>query len=292
MTIYRDGVTPPRPAALAGSNAVLAAVRAAALAVVLAVATALAAAGCGASTPARTATAAGSTTPLAGQTTTEGHTTSTPTSATSTAPAAGSAAPPARRRRHRHPGPPAWRRALPDPHAGSLPQTDAIPSSHTATFTAEMRVLWDGIRTGSVAPAMPAFFPEAAYAQVKAIGDPYSDWRYRLVGDYALDIAAAHALLGASAHTARLLGVEVPAAGVKYVPANVCENGIGYEEVPNTRIVYRSGGVVRSLGIASLISWRGLWYVVHLGAVVRSADVGMLDDPADGTGVSAPSTTC
>ena len=52
---------------------------------------------------------------------------------------------------------------------------------------------------------MPAFFPEAAYLQVKTIGDPQSDWRDRLVGDYALDIAAAHALLGAHAAAARLL---------------------------------------------------------------------------------------
>ena len=49
-------------------------------------------------------------------------------------------------------------------------------------------------------PAMPAFFPEAAYVRLKAIGDPGADWTARLVGDYALDIAAAHALLGAAAH--------------------------------------------------------------------------------------------
>lgn len=183
-------------------------------------------------------------------------------------------------------------RALPDPTAGRLSQTSAIPSSHTATFRAEMRALWDGIRTGTPGPAMPAFFPEAAYAQLKAIGDPQSDWQARLVGDYALDIVAAHAVLGAGARTARLIGVDVPAAGVKYVPPEICENRFGYEEVPNSRIVYSRGGAVRSIGIASLISWRGIWYVVHLGAVDRSADVGIVDDASDGAGISAPSTTC
>jgi hypothetical protein len=60
-----------------------------------------------------------------------------------------------------------------------------------------MAALWRGVVTGGVAPAMPAFFPQAAYLQVKAIADPAADWRSRLAGGYALDVAAAHRLLGA-----------------------------------------------------------------------------------------------
>ena len=59
----------------------------------------------------------------------------------------------------------------------------------------------------------------------------------------------------------------------------------------NTRIVYSEGGQTRSLGIASLISWRGEWYVVHLGAILRGAG-GEVDRPATGAGYSAPSRTC
>jgi hypothetical protein len=49
---------------------------------------------------------------------------------------------------------------------------------------------------------------------------------------------------------------------------------------------------VRSFGIASLISWRGEWYVVHLGGIVRSSPGGEVDDPEAGPGSSAPSRSC
>jgi hypothetical protein len=41
-----------------------------------------------------------------------------------------------------------------------------------------------------------------------------------------------------------------------------------------------------------MISWRGVWFVVHLGAVVRSVAAGVVDDPAVGPGVPLPSSTC
>jgi hypothetical protein len=62
--------------------------------------------------------------------------------------------------------------------------------------------------------------------------------------------------------------------------------------MPNARVTYRAGGQLRSFGIASMISWRGVWYVVHLGAVLRSADSGTVDEPALGAGTSAYSGTC
>ena len=47
-----------------------------------------------------------------------------------------------------------------------------------------------------------------------------------------------------------------------------------------------------SIGIASLISWRGRWYVVHLGAVLRSGQAGVVDQPADGPGTPGPPGGC
>jgi len=155
-----------------------------------------------------------------------------------------------------------------------------------------MRDLWRGVVADRLAFAMPAFFPEAAYLQVKAIADPAADWRDRLVGGFAADIAAAHALLGAGAAGARLLAVNVPENYAHWVPPGVCYNTVGYWEVPNARLVYREHGQVRSFGIASMISWRGVWYVVHLGAVLRSGTGGVVDDPSVGPGVSAYSATC
>jgi hypothetical protein len=155
-----------------------------------------------------------------------------------------------------------------------------------------MHGLWAGVMTGSAAPALPAFFPEAAYAQVKAIADAAADFQGRLLGDYRLDIAAAHALLAARPHRPRLVTVSVPAALAHWVPAGACYNRVGYWEVPNARIVYRTASGLQSFGIASMISWRGVWYVVHLGAVARTAAVGEVDDPGPGPGTPVASSTC
>jgi hypothetical protein len=155
-----------------------------------------------------------------------------------------------------------------------------------------MADLWRGITSGRLRPALPAFFPEAAYVQVKAIADPRADWHVRLVSGFQADISAAHALLGRHARAARLIRVTVPAGYPHWVPLGTCYNRVGYWETPNSRIVYRENGQVRSFGIASLISWRGVWYVVHLGAVLRTGTGGMVDDPSTGPGYSAPSSTC
>jgi hypothetical protein len=175
---------------------------------------------------------------------------------------------------------------------GSLPQTDQFPATDTPQFGSEMNALWSGIVTDSVQAAMPAFFPESAYVQLKSIPDPQSDYAERLVGDYGLDLGAARAQLGAAPSTARLIGVNVPSQYGHWVEPGVCDNSVGYFEVPNSRIVYQQGGEVRSLGIASMISWRGVWYVVHLGAILRPSASGAVDDPEIGPGSSAPSSTC
>jgi hypothetical protein len=155
-----------------------------------------------------------------------------------------------------------------------------------------MAELWKGVRRDSPAKALKAFFPVLAYEQVKAIADAQADWAGRLVADYSLDIAAAHSLLGNRAGDARLLQVNVPSSFAHWVPPGACYNVVGYWEVPNARVVYREHGAVQSFGIASMISWRGVWYVVHLGAVLRSTPGGVVDAPSSGPGVSAYSGTC
>jgi hypothetical protein len=167
-----------------------------------------------------------------------------------------------------------------------------LPSSDTAEFRAEMSALWTGIRTDSVRRALPAFFPEGAYLQVKALSDAKADFRIRLLLDYRLDIHAAHALLGVHAAAARLMKVRVPRAYAHLVGPGACYNRIGYYEVPNSRVVYSVNRTTRSIGIASMISWRGVWYVIHLGAVFRVGNVGVVNDPSVGPGSSAPSSSC
>ena len=178
------------------------------------------------------------------------------------------------------------------PSPGSLPQTHAYPSGRSAQFKSLMASLWAGVVHDSLAMALPAFFPKDAYVRLKAIASAGSDWTDRLVHDYGLDIAAAHTLLGAGAAQARLIAVNVPSSYGHWIEPGVCDNSIGYYEMPNARVVYREDGRIRSFGIASMISWRGVWYVVHLGAVLRSSDSGEVDEPAAGPGVSVYSGTC
>jgi hypothetical protein len=176
---------------------------------------------------------------------------------------------------------------------GSLPQTDALPPSTSPQFHVEMADLWQSVVTGNANLAMPAFFPLGAYAQLKAIPDPQADWHDRLVAAFTLDVVAAHDLLGTTAATAQLVSVNVPSQYAHWVTSGVCYNSIGYYEVPDARVVYRVDGAVRSFGIASMISWRGQWYVVHFGAVLRTTTgQGVVDDPATGPGTSAYSATC
>ncbi len=175
------------------------------------------------------------------------------------------------------------------PGAGARPQTPAFPRTASAAFGHAMADLWLAVTTGNPRFGRPAFFPEAAYKQVKAIPYPAADWQYRLWYDFTLDVRAAHRLVGPGA---RLVRVIVPAGDAAWVAPGACHNSAGYWHVPGARIVYREHGQERSFGIASLISWRGVWYVVHFGAVVRSVVTGIVDQPAVGPGIPGPPGGC
>jgi hypothetical protein len=181
--------------------------------------------------------------------------------------------------------------AVPPPPA-SLPQTMAFPRADGAVFHAEMTDLWAAVVAGRPALARDAFFPISAYQQVKAIFDPAADWHDRLWGDFRLDVAAAHGLLGPDGGQAALVRVIVPSQQASWIVPGVCSNRIGYWHAAGARVVYRLGGQLRSFGIASLISWRGRWYVVHFGAVLRNAAVGLVDQPSAGPGVPGPPGGC
>ena len=179
------------------------------------------------------------------------------------------------------------------PPPGALHQTRTVPSAGTRVFRAEMTDLWAAVVTGQARLAAQAFFPLAAYVQVKAIADPAADWRSRLLRDFRLDVAAAHRFLGAGARHAMLVRVIVPSAGAAWINPGVCYNAVGYwHAAGGARLVYRQHGQVRSIGIASLISWRGRWYVVHFGAVLRAGTGGVVDAPAPGPGVPGPAGGC
>jgi hypothetical protein len=175
------------------------------------------------------------------------------------------------------------------PSAASLPQTTALPRTDSEAFGNAVHDLWLAVTTGDADDALPAFFPEKAYEQVKAIGNPAADWQGRLWYDFTLDLAATHDLVPRDATFVKVI---VPAQYAQWVSVGACYNNVGYWHVPGARVVYRAGGVTRSFGIASLISWRGAWYVVHFGAVLRSSSYGLVDDPEPGEGTPGPPGGC
>jgi hypothetical protein len=162
--------------------------------------------------------------------------------------------------------------------AGLLRQTHVLPNPNDPMFQTGAQDLWQAIVTGNPTTALPFFFPETAYLQVKAISNASADYQNRLINWYRLDIGAAHALLGADASSATFLRVTVPTSHAVWIVPGVEYNKGSYYRVYGTRLYYQVGGRTKSIGIFSLISWRGEWYVVHLGPSTRSTNRGFVYD--------------
>lgn len=186
-----------------------------------------------------------------------------------------------------------WPLVLPVPAASaSEHQTGRLPSAHSSVFQAEMTDLWAAVASGRPALGLAAFFPLVAYEQVKAMADPSADWLNRLVAEYKQDILAAHDLLSGQGRQATLVRVIVPESEADWIDPGVCANGVGYWHVAGARMVYRIDGEEKSFGISTLISWRGQWYVVHLGGELRTSAGGMVDQPSLGPGIPGPPGGC
>ena len=135
------------------------------------------------------------------------------------------------------------------------------------TFDAGVQGLWQAIQQDRPELAMPFFFPESAYLQVKAIADPATDYQQRLVANYEQDIHTLHAQLGVDAAHAQLTGIDVPDSQAVLVQPGEESNQLPYWRVYGTTLHYTLNGETNSMPVTSLISWRGQWYVVHLGEI-------------------------
>ncbi len=125
------------------------------------------------------------------------------------------------------------------------------------------QVLWQAVVADDATPAMTFFFPLSAYRQVKDVKDPTADWQNRLVAAFGRDIHRLHGQLGSGSVT--FVGLDVPSGQATWVQPGQEHNKIGYWRVYGSSLRYTVGGAARSMPIYSLISWRGTWYVVHLG---------------------------
>ena len=153
---------------------------------------------------------------------------------------------------------------------GTLPQTMAEPTAVDPVFQAHVQALWRAVVDGDPSEAMGFFFPLSAYVQVKAIADPVHDWQTRLVADFDADVLADHAALGPGAASAAFTSVSVSVSvppGATWVLPGAEYNKGSYWRVYGSVVHYTVGGRDGSFVIASMISWRGEWYVVHLATI-------------------------
>jgi hypothetical protein len=151
--------------------------------------------------------------------------------------------------------------APPEVDAGALPQTRDKPEPSSSAMDTRAKALVDAIVHDDPERGLAFFFPVAAYAQVKAVTNPESDWRRRLVANFTRDI---HALKKELGEDAQFLRIEVP-KGARWVEPGEEYNRLGYYRVYGAQIVCAGkNGRERPVRISSMISWRGEWYVVHL----------------------------
>jgi len=150
---------------------------------------------------------------------------------------------------------------------GTLPQTDEKPTASGAEFDANVHALWQAIVRDDPSLARPFFFPLSAYLQVKDISNPAGDYQSRLIANYEQDIHTLHAQLGDAASRAQLTGMSVPNDQAQWITPGTEYNKGSYWRVYGSTLNYTVDGQSRSFPLTSLISWRGQWYVVHLGQV-------------------------
>jgi hypothetical protein len=150
---------------------------------------------------------------------------------------------------------------------GALPQTDDKPTASGATFTAGVDALWEAVRQDQPDLGLPFFFPKGAYLQVKAISDPAADYQNRLIANFEDDVHTLHAQLGPDAASAQFVGIDVPDDQAVLVQPGEESNRLSYWRVYGTTMQYEVDGQRGSFPVTSLISWRGEWYVVHLGPI-------------------------
>jgi hypothetical protein len=152
-----------------------------------------------------------------------------------------------------------------DEQGTPLPQTEAKPSASSRFFEWGSEALFEAIVHDKVERALPFFFPLVAYEQVKDIAQPARDWETRLVRLFTRDIHDYHRSLGKYRAEAKFLRVEVDEDRARWMKPGSEGNKVGYFRVLRSRLLYEDHeGKERELGITSLISWRGEWYVVHL----------------------------
>ena len=81
------------------------------------------------------------------------------------------------------------------------------------------------------------------------------------------DVHAWHTQLGANAAGAQLTAVSVPSDQAQWILPGAEYNKGSYWRVYGATLRYQVDGRAGTFAVASMISWRGEWYVVHLASI-------------------------
>jgi hypothetical protein len=146
-----------------------------------------------------------------------------------------------------------------------LAQTDERPTLTSDSFQQRVALVVRAIVTDDAEPAAAAFFPLAAYQQVKDVAKPERDYKLRLLANFKRDVHEYHQALGAAAADAKFDGITVSEKDAKWMAPGSEGNRVGYFRVLHSRLRFTlPTGRTRDFELTSMISWRGEWYVVHL----------------------------
>lgn len=144
---------------------------------------------------------------------------------------------------------------VPDPQASAEPR----PSPDTAQEAAQR--LFQAIVHDDPRRAADAFFPRAAFSQVKAMQKPerYYD---KLYARFVEDIHRLHRDTPELAQ-AEFIELMLGHRGGWVRPGEE-GNRLPYWAARHTTLRYRVGDQVRSLEVRVLITWQQRWYIIHL----------------------------
>jgi hypothetical protein len=171
--------------------------------------------------------------------------------------------------------------------------TNTMKPSIGVSLNNQMSAVWTEILSDSFNEALGNFFPSSAYNQMKkgVLSNPSADYSSRLLAFFKLDFSAYHQLV-VTGGPSTFLGIRVNPSQVSWIQVGACENKIGYWHLGPVRVVYEQAGIVKSFAIASLISWNGVWKIIHLGPNPRLHNIGTVDSPLKGAGSPGPGGGC
>ncbi len=149
----------------------------------------------------------------------------------------------------------------------TLAQTEEPPKSDDPLTQARAQALFEAMRSGEAKRGESFFFPLEAYKQVKDSSNPESDWRNRLLANFARDVKEIQRARP-NLQNARFVALQIPETGSRWVKPGEEYNKIGYFRVFNSQLAYDTAqGQRKTIPLKSLISWRGRFYVVHLSSM-------------------------